>query len=307
MKRIILALIFYFSTHLSSLVAENTSADFLKINIGARQTAMGGAFCAIADDVTTINLNPAGLTQLKQTEISATHTKWIVDTNIDFIVFAIPLKTSVVGGSVVYLSHAEIEARDDNQQKIGTFSANDLATTISFSKQLLVNGKILGSYGVNTKLIRQQIETEQSFGIAFDLGFLTFVSLPVVRHPISIGFSLQNIGQKMKFIKEEYNLPLTTSLGLGYRIGMINFALDLKYRLYEGKTIFSFGTEYFPTKFLSLRLGYTNKDITGQNYNLLGFCGGFGIKLFNKYQIDYSFLPYGVLGDTHKFSCSLKF
>ncbi len=308
MNKIVFTLIFCFSTQLNNLTAKNTSCDFLKIDISARQAGMGGAFCAIADDVAAIHFNPAGVSQIKQAELLLTHTKWIVDTNINFIGFLAPLKTFVLGGSIVYLSYAEIEARDDNQQKIGTFSANDLAATISFSKQLLLSNKDVASYGINMKIIRQQIEKEQSVGVAFDLGLLTSVLLPTLSHPISIGFSIQNISQKMKFIKEEHNLPLTAILGFGYRVGVINFAIDFKHRVYERKTIFSFGTEYFPTKFVSLRLGYTNKDIVEQKHdNLLNFCGGFGINLFNRYQIDYTFLPYGVLGDTHKFSFLLKF
>ena len=38
-----------------------SAAQFLRIPVGARQSAMGEAFCAVSDDVMAICWNPAGL------------------------------------------------------------------------------------------------------------------------------------------------------------------------------------------------------------------------------------------------------
>ena len=40
-----------------------TGAEFLKIRIGARASALAGAFTAISDDVNGLFWNPAGLSQ----------------------------------------------------------------------------------------------------------------------------------------------------------------------------------------------------------------------------------------------------
>ena len=55
---------------------------FLKISPSARAAGMGDAFTAIADDVTPIFYNPAGLTNLNQFVFNFNHTDWIVNSSI---------------------------------------------------------------------------------------------------------------------------------------------------------------------------------------------------------------------------------
>lgn len=64
------------ATGLSGQDLENELARLLvfsrgNIGFGARAMAMGGAFTALADDITAISYNPAGLAQLMRVEISA--------------------------------------------------------------------------------------------------------------------------------------------------------------------------------------------------------------------------------------------
>ncbi len=52
-------------------------ATFLKLGVGAKPVAMGGAFCAVADESSAIYWNPAGLAFLKDRELSFTHIAWL--------------------------------------------------------------------------------------------------------------------------------------------------------------------------------------------------------------------------------------
>ncbi|MBI4669374.1 MAG: hypothetical protein HY747_09385 [Elusimicrobia bacterium] len=75
--------------------------------VGARATAMGGAFTAIADDATAVYWNPAGITQLRRPEISLVgqyfglaaksnltrQNRRLDDTNVNFASFAYPLRS----------------------------------------------------------------------------------------------------------------------------------------------------------------------------------------------------------------------
>ena len=207
----------------TTISADNTGASFLKIGIGARPIGMGSAYTAISDDVQAIQWNPGGLAQLNKKEITAMHSEWFVDTKLEYIGYAFPFKFGVIGGSVIYLSQSEIDSRDENRQKTGVFSADDLAITISYSRQLSVSSK-QGSIGLNLKFIQQQIESHQATGIAFDFGSLyRFTTLP-----LTAGFSIQNLGSQMKFISKSYNLPLTIIIGLGYNISLLTLAFDIK-------------------------------------------------------------------------------
>ncbi|MFH2069885.1 MAG: PorV/PorQ family protein [Elusimicrobiota bacterium] len=314
-----IAVVFLFCFTVTTCLSETTGASFLNIGIGARPIGMGSAYTAVADDVTAMQWNVGGLAQLSRSEISAMHSEWLVDTRLDFIGYAQPTKAGVIGGGVIYLSQSAIEGRNENRQKTGTFSATDLAVIISYSRHLPEILSETLSAGLNVKFIQQNIENYTAQGVAVDIGAL--YQTPV--NNLKTGLSIQNIGPQMKFIRQEYNLPLAATLGIGYNIGVVMVALDIKQQVYEGRTIISIGTEYYPVNMLALRLGYagklieetlTNKDIipgqTGNNRDtatLTGFGAGLGLKLFTNYQMDYSFVPYGLLGDTHRISFSARF
>ena len=60
LKNTILACLFISSTIVSQTVSKTgtTAAQFLKIGIGARALALGGAYSAIADDASALYWNP---------------------------------------------------------------------------------------------------------------------------------------------------------------------------------------------------------------------------------------------------------
>jgi len=51
------------------LLAGSAGANFLETEVGARAMGMGGAFVAVADDVTALHWNPAGLADLEGTQV----------------------------------------------------------------------------------------------------------------------------------------------------------------------------------------------------------------------------------------------
>ncbi|MFA5780107.1 MAG: PorV/PorQ family protein [Elusimicrobiota bacterium] len=280
----------------------NTGASFLNIGTSARAISMGGAYVGVADDANAISYNPAGLSQLNRNEIVAQHTEWISDIKHDFLAGAFPLRNSTVGFSVVYLSQGKIEGRDENRNATDSFSAYDVATTISYSKK--INEKV--KLGTNLKIIQQKIETEHATGVAIDIGTLYNTGIK----NLTAGLSFQNLGPKMTFISEGYNLPFTATLGAGYNIkNAITVALDIKQKIYDNKTEISFGTEYTPITPLALRVGYLkslNPEDVSKISEFKGIGGGLGLKILN-FSTDYAFIPYGDLGNTHRVSFSVRF
>ena len=291
--------------------AEESGAAFLKIGVGARPIGMGSAFVAVADDATAVFWNPAGLSQLKTQQINAMHTEWISDINYDYIGYVNPIGKNAIGISVVYLSTGNIEKRGTSGEDLGDFTAYDACATISYARQL---SSIVG-LGINLKVIQQKIENETANGIAIDIGQM--YKLPVTG--LSLGIAVQNIGPKMKFIEEEYSLPLTVSIGTAYRIlGLLNLGLDVKHQVIDDRTSISFGMEYLPVSVLTLRAGYLMgllklEKETGQVAGvytdfkeLTGVGAGLGFNL-GITAVDYAFVPYGDLGNTHRISLLVKF
>lgn len=174
-------------------------AQFLKIGPGARVDSLGGAFGAIANDVTAIYWNPAGLSQLKETSFSDTHTFWIADTRFNFLAFATPVeKVGTIGASVTFLTMPDMEITT-LEKPDGTglwFSAWDAAVSLAYSRQLYAkeSGTKL-SFGINAKYIHQSIHRESAKGAAIDVGTLYYPGWKSLR----IGMCFSNFGPEMRF------------------------------------------------------------------------------------------------------------
>src|SRR3989338_7819277 len=104
MKRLTMRLTLVMTTLLmgfgtAAQAAGTSAAQFLKMGAGARAAAMGGAFSAVADDVTAGYLNPAGFSQLSAPEISVMHNEGLVNTNYQYLAAAMPYNNSTFGFS----------------------------------------------------------------------------------------------------------------------------------------------------------------------------------------------------------------
>jgi len=291
--------------------AENpTGASFLKIGVGARALGMGGAFTAAADDATAVYWNPAGLGRLDSRQITATHTEWISDVRYDHLAYAHPTRLGTFAGGLSYLSQGDLEARGRNREKIGRFNGADAAVTLSF-------GRTVGraQAGASLKLINQRIADESATGVAMDFGLLK-----QVHRRAAVGLSLQNLGPRMKFVQEAYDLPLTAAAGVNFKFAQdVQMGLDVRHLPRDGETSMSFGTEYWVMGRVALRAGYAGAlaqsavGLAGGAENAaarlgrqLGVNMGLGIQLAG-YQMDYALMPAGEFGGTHRLSISTKF
>ena len=270
-------------------------AQFLKIGPGARVDSLGGAFGAIANDVTTIYWNPAGLSQLEKTSFSDTHTIWLADVRYNYLAFATPIeKVGTLGASVTFLNVPDTEittlAKPD-----GTglwYSAWDTAVSLAYSRQLYQkeSGANL-SFGINAKYIHQQIHRESARGVAIDIGTLYHTGWRSLR----IGMSFSNFGPEMSFSGPdlesgaevagdeqiadysphpdttnptrkaeldtiEYPLPSNFRLGVAYDLidndnSLLTIALDGNHPNDNSERL-NLGVEYWYRKMAAIRAGY---------------------------------------------------
>jgi long-chain fatty acid transport protein len=82
----------------------------IEVGFGARAMAMGGAFIAMADDITAINYNPAGLTQLLKPEFSLGATYGGQAIKIPYA----NLSTTMSGNDYYYSGRSEINLQGVN-------------------------------------------------------------------------------------------------------------------------------------------------------------------------------------------------
>ncbi|MBK9334583.1 MAG: hypothetical protein IPM96_19815 [Ignavibacteria bacterium] len=80
-----------------------------------------------------------------------------------------------------YFNYGSFEKFDEQSNSLGTFSANDLAVSVSYSNNFRPNFY----YGANLKYIYSQIDDFNSSAVAVDLGLL-YVILQVTGISVSV-------------------------------------------------------------------------------------------------------------------------
>ncbi|MFH1562549.1 MAG: PorV/PorQ family protein [Nitrospirota bacterium] len=289
--------------------ASGSGAAFLKMDVGARPAGLGGAYTALADDVTAIYWNPAGLAQLDQTELNFMHNEWFAGIKYEFLGAAYPVENLTFATSLTYLYMDDIKEvlkKDTEGNYNGrywetgkVFTAEDMALSLAFAQAVEENLFI----GANFKYINESIENETASGFAMDLGVIY-----KPQNRLGFGFVISNLGPNMKFIKDEFALPLTYRAGVSYRLGEnFTFAFDAE-KTKDEKLEFCAGMESLFGNLFTLRFsGATNVDKLGKFKGLpTGVSAGCGFKFGNSLIMDYAYVPYGDLGDTHKISLSMK-
>src|SRR5437763_645156 len=85
MKKTFLILFLFFIAQQSLAVSKSgtTAGQFLKIGVGGRASAMGGAFVAVANDASALFWNLSGIARLNRNEAILAHSEWLADMNFD--------------------------------------------------------------------------------------------------------------------------------------------------------------------------------------------------------------------------------
>ncbi|NIO19084.1 PorV/PorQ family protein [bacterium] len=284
--------------------AGTTGATFLKIGVGASPMSMGEAFVAVADDANTIYWNPAGLNNISQPEITAMHNEWFEDIRYEFLGYVQPTKRFGNFGIGFILLHMSKITRVKEDElglyagKAGTFSVSDKSFILAYGKEITDDI----SSGISLKIIQQINADVKGTGIAFDLGCL--YKMPVDN--LMAGLNVQNIGPAIKVEKERFALPLNIKLGFSYKIRQsFLLAIDLNQPVDNYLNI-GLGSEYWFKNIFALRLGYKYQSGANDLGSLSGLRAGCGFR-WRDYGIDYAFVPYGELGNTHRISLHVKF
>ncbi|MEW6620108.1 MAG: PorV/PorQ family protein [bacterium] len=273
----------------------STGAQVLKLSVGARPAAMSEAFGALADDVTAIYWNPAGLANLKEKEFCFMHSDWLKEINYGFAGYAQPLANDrALGLSMMYLGSGDMKKLNTNGIEEGDFEAKDMVVTAAYGWKLSEEL----SLGASIKAISLKIDNEKANSFAVDVGFLSRTPL----ENLLIGGALQNLGSKVKFINEGDNLPLNVKLGTAYKAmdDRLILLLDIN-KPVDNDLRLNLGTEYWLTSTVALRGGYNSGIDEGSGVTL-----GIGFAL-RTLQLDYAYVPYGDLGKTHRYCLLVRF
>jgi len=295
----------FFICSLGHAQSSRAGAQFLQLGVGARELGLGTAASAITHDVHALYWNPAGLTQISKTQLGFTHGEWLLNSRYNFMGFAKKGSLGTFGMSGTYLSHEDQVARDQNGEKIGTFSNSDWSLGLAYAQQ--TSPQL--SFGANVKFLQSRIYNKEATGVAVDLGTLLHFVAGV---PSQLAFTVRHLGPEISFGNDTDPLPLTLALGFAQEyLNLFLVSVEAQYEPYDEETRFVLGTEFNLNPTLSLRGGYALKENPFENEefgisDMTGLVGGFGIGL-NSLQLDYAFLPFNNLGETHRFSLLIKY
>jgi len=270
-----------------------TSLNFLKLGVGARATAMGGAFSAISDDASACFWNPAGLSDVPPLEVFFMHNRWIADISQSAASVTFDVPYVRMGVSMNYFNMGELERRTGNSvEPEGVFIPFDLALGVSAAYQ--VNPDI--SAGVTTRFLHESLDSETARAVLFDIGIKSRTMIPGLTAAISV----RNLGTEIKYVTEGYEAPRLVALGAAYRktLPWSGNALLVSAEIVspnDNDTRIALGAEYSFREFLFGRAGYRS-GLENEDFSF-----GFGVS-YLKLRFDYGFVPYSDLGNSHRFS-----
>lgn len=193
------------------------AGDFMMIGAGVRALGMGGAFSALADDGSAIYWNSGGLSQIRESEVSAMHAFLYGDlASYDFLSYVQPLPNDVsIAFNVTRLTVSDIPYFDEKyllgtnvDERInnmndqlpgipdGTFRSTDDLYQFAFSKTIRFGANMGWQFfeipfelgmGGNVKFIQRRIKDNLGSGTGLDLGVKLRTDMAVLFDEDSLG------------------------------------------------------------------------------------------------------------------------
>lgn len=303
-----------------------SGSAFLKIGVGARASGMGGAYGSVANDLSSIFWNPAGIADIEGVAVDFSYSTWFADMKHNFAAVSAPLGNDFsLAAHFISLSSDDIEittiARDDGTGSY--YRLQDVAAGLTFSGYLTEQF----SFGVTAKYVYNSINTLKSNNFAFDVGTKYQTGI----QGITLGFSIHNLGAEMAYQGEDLHTskkvfdalnqaPLDATyraydyaMPISFRAGMSADVIDMEDHLVkaaldfttisDAPELFALGSEYAWKDLLFIRAGYMF------GHDQLGLTGGFGFKYYSggfNGRIDYAINPTQDLGLVNRISVSLN-
>jgi len=254
--------------------------QFLKLGVGARDVALGGANTAIPEGPTAMYWNPAGICLDNKKSVAFFKNNWIATINHNFIGLKMPVTgNDFIGASVNFISMDDMEETTIEQPQ-GTgrkFTASDYAVTATYGRR--ITDRFYAAF--SAKYINEQIWDLVSDGWAFDVGFIYNYN------KFHLGMSFNNFGIEKQISGDQ---------------------LQLEYQIFPDYKTDEVLLECVPDDIrlpMSFRFG-AGLDILKMNYHKLTIMGS--INYFNdigeteNMGLEYSFLENYILRGGYQFN-----
>ena len=311
---------------------------FLKIDIDARNAAMGGTYIGSLGTANHTFGNPAAMAEVEGFDVSASLIDWIADIQLYGIGAAYTLgNIGTFGFNLVVMDYGDIRRtrpwqagddpalRDQGYIDGGMFTVNEFAVGISYARKISTQFAIGGNLRFaqqdlgNADIINAFTGEIQNVGnsldnIIFDFGTVYYPGFRDLR----FGVSFRNFSNQSDYFDQRFELPLTLDFGVAMDLlqlpqdvdadamnSSLTFALDWVHpRDFDERL--HVGVEYGLSDIVFLRSGYKF------NYDEEGFTAGLGVQYVadGGYGIraDYAYSAFGdFFDDVNRFTVSILF
>lgn len=283
--------------------AGTSSAVFLKLIPYPTAGAMG-AYNAVATGNEAMHFNPAGLTGTASPELTMVHNDWMGLADYENISVALPGlvgPNGTLGFSLAYLTTGDVKrttVADPNGLLSGDYSASDLMFSVGYGHKVSENFAVGGTL----RFLRERLWTYSDNAILGDIG----VRFSPGIEGLTVGASVLGLGQGLKFVRDENDLPTTYMAGLAYRFkyygtSRVILAVD-GVKPSDENFYGALGLECEIGDYAVGRVGYsTRHDVSN------GFTCGFGVRDGENWFVDYAYTPQGKLGNTNRVSLTYRY
>lgn len=294
------------------------AATFLKIDVGAAATAMGGAAVAMASDATAMYWNPAATAQVNGNTLTMSHIEWPVDIQYEYLGYIHHLPIGTIGISAGMLHMADMEVTTE-YHPTGTgeyFRYND--TFAAFTYSLKMTNRF--SFGTSVKYVEENLAGIKMGGWMIDLGTFYWTGYKSLRFAVSLvnfGPDLKPDGTYLKKTKEgdyseekyeAFSPPTTFRVGAAMDVySAENYTITSSVQInhpVDNAENAVIGLDFMLLKMLHLRTGYRI------NYDDEKFTFGAGFVqqlLGTSLELDYAFKDFNNLSSTHQFTLGFQF
>ena len=331
MKFYFISLVFIFTIVLSQEIdppeavtkVATCAANWLKIESGVKGISMGGSQVASGSGISGIFYNPASIAFTKSSEVYYSKSYYLAGISHNTLGYVTQISSSdYLGLYLFYLDSGEMEVTTvispDGTGEM--FNVLDLSVRFLYGKQLTDRLRI----GAAIKYFREDIYTAHMQSLVIDLGS----NFDTGMYGFILGMSVSNFGPEVQYegdaldvtvdddiavvgklskITNKFPVPLTFRIGLSndvigggeesvYRLTFSADAINpIDYTIYGGV-----GFEYSWRDIAFVRGG------TRLYHDTAGISLGGGLK-WPMFAVDYAYVNYGILEETHQFGLSLEF
>lgn len=243
-----------------------------------------------------VHLNPAYLSLLNERTVGFSYNKYIESMSQSSLGLVNELKTYRYYFGVNYFDYGTF-----NRTTYSNFDSTDKFSAKSFVIENYYSAPAIQNIytGIGIKYYYEKLDNYTGTAFAVDIGGLYLLE----SYPAALGFSIQNIGTKIKYQSRNEDLPLTVRLGASYyafneRLGLF---VDVEQIINQDMNVL-FGSELIISDNFTVRAGFD-----GANDIAEGFTLGADFDIMNGFALSYAYVPNNDFDISHKLTLTYQF